>query len=379
VLAGAMADVNAAFGGTLNMALETPQGQLASSLAAIISDCNNQFLSLSYRVDPAYADGTFQDAIARIYFLTRNPAQSTVVQATCSGLAGVVIPVGAVATAEDGNTYLATSAGTISAGGSVVVPFACETTGPITCPIGGLNTIAQTIPGWDSITNAAVGVVGNAVENRQDFEYRRALSVEGNATGIPGAIQGAVAALPDVLDCFVYDNATNGTVTVGSVAVGPNSIYVSVAGGTSAEIAYAIWSKKPPGCGYTGSTSATVVDPNPAYNGAGPSYTVSWQTAGSLAINIQVSIPNTTSVPSNALALITAAAQAAFNGTDQFPRVSRIGSTVYALRFVAGINGLGTWANVISITVSTTGSAASSVTANSAQIPELGTVTLTLV
>ncbi len=54
-----------------------------------------------------------QDAIARIYFLERNPAEPTTVQALCTGLAGVEIPVGALAVAEDGNQYICTQAGTI--------------------------------------------------------------------------------------------------------------------------------------------------------------------------------------------------------------------------------------------------------------------------
>ncbi len=71
ILAGVQSDMNAAFGGGLNPALETPQGQLASSQAAIIGDKNNEIAYVTNQVDPQYADGRFQDAIARIYFLTR--------------------------------------------------------------------------------------------------------------------------------------------------------------------------------------------------------------------------------------------------------------------------------------------------------------------
>ena len=77
VLAGVQADMNAAFGGGLNPALETPQGQLASSQAAIIGDKNNEIAYFVNQVDPQYSADRFQDAIARIYFLTRKPATST--------------------------------------------------------------------------------------------------------------------------------------------------------------------------------------------------------------------------------------------------------------------------------------------------------------
>jgi hypothetical protein len=81
-------------GGGLNSSLETPQGQLGSSDAAIIGDCNDQFLQVVRGVDPMYADGRMQDGIARIYFLTRKAATATQVQATCGGLPGVIIPLG---------------------------------------------------------------------------------------------------------------------------------------------------------------------------------------------------------------------------------------------------------------------------------------------
>ena len=105
VLAGVQDDINAAFGGGLNPALETPQGQLASSQAAIIGDKNNEFALFVNQVDPQYAADRFQDAIGRIYFLTRKPATPTVVQATVNGLAGTVIPGGTLAQDTSGNTY----------------------------------------------------------------------------------------------------------------------------------------------------------------------------------------------------------------------------------------------------------------------------------
>ena len=57
VLTGVQADLQAAFGGNLNPALNTPQGQIAQSVAAIIGDANDQFLALANGVDPAFADG----------------------------------------------------------------------------------------------------------------------------------------------------------------------------------------------------------------------------------------------------------------------------------------------------------------------------------
>ena len=133
ILTGVLADYNAAFGGNLNPALNTPQGQLASSLTAIIDNCNQLFLKYTNLVDPALSSGRMQDAIAYIYFLIRNPAQPTVVTATCSGLPNVLIPSGSLAQDVNGNLYASTSNATISSGGTVSVDFAAVIPGPTSC------------------------------------------------------------------------------------------------------------------------------------------------------------------------------------------------------------------------------------------------------
>ncbi|CAE6868643.1 hypothetical protein R75461_08443 [Paraburkholderia nemoris] len=97
ILAGAQADINAAFGGGVNQGLTTPQGQVAQSLTAIIGDANGDILEVANQVDPDVASGRWQDAIGRIYFLNRIAASGTVVTATCIGLVGAVIPAANVA------------------------------------------------------------------------------------------------------------------------------------------------------------------------------------------------------------------------------------------------------------------------------------------
>src|SRR5271170_7385594 len=78
ILAGVIADINAAFGNNLNFEnLSTPQGQLASSFTAIIGDSFAVFQWLCNMVDPAYSVGRMQDAIGRIYFIERISGQPT--------------------------------------------------------------------------------------------------------------------------------------------------------------------------------------------------------------------------------------------------------------------------------------------------------------
>lgn len=365
---GVMADFVAIFGGMMNTGMSTPQGQLATAFAAVIGSFNDLFVDFTNQVDPAYASGRMQDAIARIYFLSRRGATPTVVTATCSGATGVVINVGALAKATDGTIYSALTSATIPGTGSVDVQFAALINGPIACPAGSLNQIYRTIPGWDSVTNATDGLPGRDEEGTADLEARRALSVAANATGILPAVRGSVLSVSGIVDAYVTENVTGSTVVVGSQSIVAHSLFVCVEGGTDDDVAYAIWSKKNPGCNYSGATSVVVEDTNSGYV-TPPTYTVKFQRAAALAIDIDVEIATAVDVPSDAVAQIEGAIQ------TLFPSLAKIGQTLYASSFVCAIGALGAWARIVSVEVN--GGASQAVGIN--QFPALGTVSVTLV
>lgn len=380
VQAGAFADINQAFGGNLNPDQTTPQGQFSVSQAAIVSAAFGLFCKITTQFDPAYAEGRWQDGLARIYFLERDPAEPTVVQALCSGATTTPIPVGSLARSEDGNIYVSTAAGVIGSDGTVTIPFACLTAGPTPCPPHSLNTIYRAIPGWDSIDNPAEGVLGRLVESRSEFEARRQASVALNAVGTLPAIKANVLNVAGVLDAYATENDTDSPDTIGGVSIAARSLYVAVVGGASADIAEAIWRKKAPGCGYTGSTTVVVTDDNSGYAYPFPTYNVKFTIPASLPIKFLVTIVNSVAVPADALAQIQAAIIAAFAGNDGGPRV-KIGGTVFASRFYAGVAALGTWAQIISIKIGTgSGTPASDeVSVNIDQIPTIDATDISVV
>jgi len=350
IVAGVMQDMNDAFGGGLNPSLETPQGQLASSLAAIIGNANDTFVEYTNQVDPAYAEGRMQDAIGRIYNLERNSSQPTVVQAVCSGLTGVVLPVGTLAQAMDGNIYQSTEEAVIPIGGSVTVQFANTVNGAIPCPDGSLNRIYKSINGWESIINLVDGVVGNEVESRSEFEARRQASVALNSRGSMPSILGAVLQVEDVLDAYVTENVNATPLTIGGFTLAPKSLYVAAVGGLPQDVALAIWTKKAPGCAYNGNTTETIIDNFSGYSFPYPQYEVKYEIPRSLPILYEVKLVNNAQVPDNVAELVQGAIIAAFAGADGGQR-ARIGSTIYASRFYAPIAALGSWAQIVSITI----------------------------
>ena len=354
ILAGVQADINAAFGGGVNPSLQTPQGQIAQSETAIIGDKNNEIAYIANQVNPSMASGIWQDAIGEIYFITRIPGAGTVVNCTCNGAVGTVIPAGSVAQDTSGYLYSSTADATIPSTGLVTVQFQNQTQGAIACAAGALNTIYTAIAGWNTITNPAAGTLGNLVESRAAFEARRAASVAGNSVNSLSSIYGSVAAVPDVIDVFVVDNPTNSTVTYGSTSysMAPHSITVSVAGGSASAIAQAIWNKKPPGTGYNGNTSYTVYDTT--YS-TPPAYTVTWLTPTSTPIYFKVQIQNNALLPSNIVTLIQNAVIQSFNGQDGGTAVG-IGSTSYSGRYYANINAINPNVNVIEVYLGTSAS-----------------------
>ena len=348
VLAGYQADINAAFGQTLSYDLRTPQGQLASSGAATLVNVNGIFVYYTNQVDPATATGRMQDAIARIYNITRFPAEPTVLQVACLGAEGVVIPE-TTATVSDGsgNVYVCTAGGTIPASGTITLPFACSVAGPTVIP--DEVSIYKAIPGWDR-ASVISGVVGQNTETRSQFEARRLASVAKNSRGQLSSVEGEVMSIPGVLDAYVTENVEITNTTIRGFVLAPKSLYVAAVGGDAAAVAKAIWTKKAPGCGYNGNTTVVVQDDNSGYSPPVPSYDVTFEIPASLAILFAVIITDGPQVPANAVALIQDAILAAFSGQDGGAR-ARIGSTVYASRYVTPVLALGDWVQLQSLKV----------------------------
>lgn len=355
ILAGVQADMNAAFGGNLNPELSTPQGQLASSYTAVISKKNADFLNLANQIDPAVASDFMQDAIGRIYFMTRKPATPTTAQVTCTGLAGVTIPVGALVADANGNVYSCTQAGTIASTGTVILPFAAVQTGPTACPAGSISgSPYRAILGWDRATNAMDGLPGTLVENRADFEYRRQQSVAVNGKGSLPSIYGNVFNVTGVTDAYVAENVTGAAVSVGvtNYSLAAHSIYVAVVGGLDADIAAAIWKKKDAGANYNGNTSVTVQDTS-GYSNPIPTYTVTFNRPTDVPIYLAINVQNLGPQSNGTVAAaIQAACISAFGGGDGGQR-ARIGSTIFASRFFTPIASAGTL-GILSVTIGKT-------------------------
>ncbi len=379
---GVLDDENIAFGGELDIVTpSTPQAYLADQLTTNIRNSNAAIAYFVSQVDPATAEGRMQDGIGRIYFMERNGATASVVQALCTGQPGSTLQAGALAQDDAGNLWASSGAVTFGGGGTATVQFACLTLGPIELGIGELTKIAQTAPGWDAITNLGAATVGTETETRANFERRRQESVAINARGTPPAIRAAVFAVSGVLDVFVYDNYTNAVINYGATnyPLAPHSVYVGVIGGDDQAVADAIWSRKDLGCDMNGNTTVTV-DDTEGYSYPYPSYEIKFERPASLPILFAVQLANSSALPSNIVDLTKAAILATFTGSNGAQR-ARMGGVIFASNFYAAVAQIDASVSIIQIKIGTVTATLDQIAVGIDQAPTLDVddITVTLV
>lgn len=318
---------------------ETPAGQLVDSQTAAIVDKDSEVLFLGNQFNPLTAQGIWQDALAKIYFLTRKVQQSSIAVCTVTGLQGTVIQEGSVirSTADD-TEWVATDTVTIPATGTTTMQFRSLETGAIEAGAGTLTQIVTVTPGWDSVINPAAATVGRVVETQAEFEARRYASVAKNARGSVSALYGALADLSGVVDCVVLENVGPDPVTKWGVSVPGHGVYISIVGGADADIAETIYKKKSAGCDTAGNTTVTYI---PDDLPGDPVYQYQFERPTPLSFGVKVTIRDNDSLASDIEDLVKDAILADFEGNGPHGNL-RVGMAqiVYASRFYcAALNG----------------------------------------
>lgn len=357
VLTGVQQDWVQAFaiaGKSLNTELTTPQGQLQQAQAYMVSQFFAAMAQCVSNVDPMTSSGVYQDALGRIYFLTRQAATYATVAATVIGTPGQTLPAGSQAKSSDGSIWATTAAVVFGPSSSATVTFQATVAG--TGPAAAINdlSIYQQVPGWESVSNAAPSVPGTDTETRQAFEQRRYESVNIGGTGQAAAVRAAIGNVTGVTDAFVYNNGGDTAITYGasSYPIPAHSIALVVSGGSDADVAAAINAKLDCGCGLpTAAGLGTLVTVNvedtvnyaPPY----PTYAVRFVRPLVTTVYFTVNVANLTTLPVDYIVQVQEAVAAAFangyssaDGTINIGR-ARIGGQIIAAEYNAPLLALG--------------------------------------
>lgn len=300
-----MADLLQAYQGidpNWNTAPDTPDGQLIGAWAELFANIDEAIVAAYNSKDPDKAIAEELDAIARINDLERQAATFSIAPITVTGVSGTVIPSGSIVrNSSTGTRWLIDDAITL-VGGTGSGFATCETAGAQTAGVGQLNVIVTPIAGWQAVTNVTAATLGRDRESDTAFRIRRSNSVSIRGSNQVDNMHSAVANVPGVSHVRVYENDTGSADVNGLPA---NSLSVVVNGGDSDEVAFAIYSKKNPGCQLYGDSSPVEVEVTSPVTGNVKE--IVFQRAEAVEIHVEVTVEAVGNLPTDIEAQIAKA------------------------------------------------------------------------
>ncbi len=271
------------YGPGVNLAPNSPDGQLILTLAQAVQDQLQLLLQVNatFGIDQAY--GVILDQRVAISGLIRNNGTYTEAFVSVTSTVAITIPgqdvlignPGAIVfTVADtaGNQFQLANSYTFGGAGTVSLAFNAVTLGQIQTTPSTIQTIVTITPGISGVNNPSTSndVEGRPEETDPQLKIRQARSYFLQAQAPGDAVRAALLNIP-CADAFVAENDT------ASLADGvpAHSLWVIVnpGGATPQQIGTALYNKKNPGCGLKGSQSYTVVRPQ------GNTFTSFWDNA----------------------------------------------------------------------------------------------------
>jgi uncharacterized phage protein gp47/JayE len=244
------------YGSSIYIQPDSQDGQWLAAMASAINDCNQAAVAVFQGFSPTYAQGAGLSLLLKLNGLTRNIPSYSTSQGNVVGVAGTVITNGIVQDGN-GNQWALPASVTIPVGGLISVTVTAVKSGNISAALGTINSIFTPQFGWQSFISTVDSTVGAAVETDPEARARQAISTALPALGPKEAISAAIGNVTGVIRWMVYENDTGTTDTNGIPA---HSISAVTEGGSSADIAAAVASKKMTGAQTYGSTPVAVYD-----------------------------------------------------------------------------------------------------------------------
>lgn len=313
-----------AFGADLVVSPDTPQGLLitAETLARDAVARNNA--ALANQINPDLAGGIFLDALWALTGGSRIEASfSLIVGVALAGSPGTVIPAGVRArVGASGPLFALTGQVTLDGTGAGTGTFQAVDAGPVAAPATDLDTIVDAVLGWETVTNPAPAIVGQAEESDVSARRRRRVTLGLQSVALPESIISGLYTVDGVRSVLFRENVTDAPIVIETVNLAAHSIYVCVEGGTDAAVAAELLARKSLGANWNGGTTVTVVDPFSTQ-----AYDVTFDRPDIVPVYVKVTVRQGTEV-NNPVAVVRAAILA------------------YAAGNLAGEEGLGIGADV---------------------------------
>lgn len=254
-------EYKAILGQDLNVSPETPQGGLITAEVISRQGTMRNNAQVANQINPNLAGGVFLDALCALTALERTEATQTIVTGAITGVASTIIPQGSQARTTDGDYFYLQNGAIIGAGGTVDAVFLSTEKGEIPAESGTLTQIVDGVIGWEGLTNAVSGVLGNNVQSDYSLRTQRKETLFLQGVGLVGAIVSGLKTVDNVKSLSFYENDTSVDVTVDTIVISANSVYACVDGGSDEDVAQMLLAKKSCGCAYSGVISVVILEP----------------------------------------------------------------------------------------------------------------------
>ena len=263
IVSSLVAGLQAIYGTDINIESNSPDGQKVNLFAQACIDQLELLMAVFASFDPDSVTGILADKRFALNGITRIAGTYTYTPVLVTvdrnvNLIGLdTDPTGAtVFKASDGvNQYYLVNSATFTTG-STSASFRAVDLGAVLVSLNTITIISTVTLGVTAINNpVAATSLGTDEETDVQFKIRRIRSFYLPAVGPADAVLAAILNVSGVTDAYVYENATDSP--AGSVPA--NSLWCIVEGGTDADVAQAIYTKKAPGCGLYGTGASVVI------------------------------------------------------------------------------------------------------------------------
>lgn len=254
------------YGDDINVEQQSPDGQMINIFAQGQTDIRELLLQIYNSFDPDNCSGRLLDERCALNNVFRKGGTFTTVDVqittdrpvTLQGLDANYNDVNATAyTIQDnaGNQFLLANSITLQAGTESVL-FRAQQIGRVEVTANTITTPVTIVLGVTSVNNPLGAVsIGENEETDAELKVRRRQSVAIGSSGYLNGLLAYVLQLPGVTDAALYENYTSQTDELG---IPPHCIWLIVEGGSAADIANALYTKKSYGCDMRGNVTYTI-------------------------------------------------------------------------------------------------------------------------
>ena len=247
------------FGQEISLEPDTVDGQTLGIYAESVSNLDQLAEDTYHSFNPHSATGAALSRLVKLNGINRIPGTKSTADVICVGTEGTVIPAGSLVSSSATRAQFKTLATVvIPSDGQISVGCEALETGPKIAPANTITKIINPVFGWQTVNNPVSATVGRSEETDEQLRIRREKSTSTPAQALAEALYGAVANIPEVIQCEVYENPT-GAVQVGTL-LPPHSVNVVVDGGLAAKVAKQIFSRITLGAVQVGAVSEIVLD-----------------------------------------------------------------------------------------------------------------------